>query len=128
MKLGEIKKLIGAEILAGEDKLSVLEIDTACGADLMSDVLAFTHENTLLCTGLTSAQVVRTAEVAGLSGIIFVRGKRPSDDVIALARERGIPLMATCLPLFETCGVLYGAGISGTYIREQHGPSPASGV
>jgi len=115
LKLEEIARLIGADVIAGEDKLCTLDIDTACGADLMSDVLAFCHERTLLLTGLTSPQVVRSAEVAGLSGIVFVRGKHPGDDVIALANKLGIPLLATGYPMFETCGMLYGAGIGGTY-------------
>ena len=115
MKLEEIARLIRADAIAGEDKLCTLDIDTACGADLMSDVLAFCHERTLLLTGLTSTQVVRSAEVAGLSGIVFVRGKHPGDDVIALANKLGIPLLATGYPMFETCGILYGAGIGGTY-------------
>ena len=115
MKLEEIAKLIGADVIAGVDKLCTLDIDTACGADLMSDVLAFCHERTLLLTGLTSPQVVRSAEVAGLSGIVFVRGKRPGDGVIELANALGIPLLATDYPMFEVCGMLYRVGIGGMY-------------
>ena len=115
LKLCEIAKLIGADVLAGADKLSSTDVGMACGADLMSDVLAFCHESALLLTGLTSPQVVRSAEVAGLSGIVFVRGKRPSDDVIELANALGIPLLATEFPMFETCGMLYAVGMSGTY-------------
>lgn len=107
--------LLGAEALACGDKLSSIDVTCACGADLMSDVLVFTHEKTLLCTGLTSPQVIRIAEVAGLLAVIFVRGKKPSPDVIALAEEKEVPLAATKLPMFETCGILYAAGISGTY-------------
>lgn len=115
MKLGDIAKLIRADVISGEDKLSTLDVHTACGADLMSDVLAFCHERTLLLTGLTSPQVLRSAEVAGLSGIVFVRGKRPGDDVVELAEALGIPLLATEFPMFEACGMLFAAGIGGTY-------------
>jgi hypothetical protein len=75
--------------------------------------LGFTKEKTLLLTGLTNAQVIRTAEVIDLSGIIFVRGKRPPQEVIAMAKERNLPLLMTELPLYETCGVLYSAGLEG---------------
>ena len=85
----------------------------ACGADLMSDVLAFTHAGTLLLTGLTNPQVVRTAEMAGIRAIIFVRGKRPPRETIALAEEKGIPLLATRYTLYEACGRLYNAGLPG---------------
>ncbi|MDD2200974.1 MAG: DRTGG domain-containing protein [Firmicutes bacterium] len=113
MKLADIRDLLGAEVLVGEDKLSTVEIDMACGSDLISDVLAFCHDNTLLCTGLVTAQIVRTAEIAGLSTIIFVRGKRPEESVIEMGRAAGIPMLATDLPLFETCGLLFRAGVGG---------------
>jgi len=85
----------------------------ACGADLMSDVLAFTHAGTLLLTGLTNPQVVRTAEMAGINAIVFVRGKVPPAETIALAKEKDIPLMATRYTMYETCGRLYEAGLPG---------------
>ena len=79
----------------------------------MSDVLAFTHPGTLLLTGLTNPQVVRTAEVAGIVAVVFVRGKVPPPETVALAEERGIPLLATHHSLYEACGRLYAAGLPG---------------
>jgi predicted transcriptional regulator len=114
LTLQDICPLIDADVLCLADKLPNVEVSVACGSDLMSDVLVFTHEKTLLCTGLVSPQVIRTAEVAGLCAIIFVRGKRPEEDVIRLAVEKGIPLLATRLPMYETCGILFRAGIAGT--------------
>lgn len=113
MKLSEVKELLKAEVLAGEDLLNQVEVLVACGADLMSDVLAFTKEKTLLLTGLTNAQVIRTVEMIDLIGVVFVRGKRPGEDVIKMAREKGIPLLLTMYPLYETCGILYAAGLNG---------------
>ena len=81
------------------------------GADLMSDVLAFTQEGTLLMTGLTNPQVVRTAEMASVKAVVFVRGKLPPAETIALAEEKGIPLLASKYTMFETCGRLYKAGL-----------------
>ena len=83
----------------------------ACGSDLMSDVLAFTHEGTLLMTGLTNPQVIRTAEVAGIAAIVFVRGKLPPSETISLAKGSGIPLLASKYTMFETCGRLHKAGL-----------------
>lgn len=88
-----------------------MPIAMACGADLMSDVLAFTHAGTLLLTGLTNPQVVRTAEMAGIQAIVFVRGKFPPPETIALAEEKGIPLLASRYTMYETCGRLYQAGL-----------------
>ncbi len=84
----------------------------ACGADLMSDVLAFTHAGTLLLTGLTNPQVVRTAEMAGILAIVFVRGKLPPAETIALAQEKGIPLLASKYTMYESCGRLYQRGLA----------------
>ena len=117
MKLSQVKELLQAEVLVCEEKLEETEALSACGADLMSDVLAFTKEKTVLLTGLTNPQVIRTAEMIDLVGLVFVRGKTPSEDVVTMARERGLPLMTTKLPLFETCGLLYTAGLPGCSMR-----------
>jgi predicted transcriptional regulator len=77
----------------------------------MSDVLSFTHEGTLLLTGLTNPQVVRTAEMAGIKAIIFVRGKLPPPETVTLAEEKSIPLLASKYTMFETCGRLYMGGL-----------------
>ncbi len=90
-----------------------MAVDLACGADLMSDVLAFTHAGTLLLTGLTNPQVVRTAEMAGIKAIVFVRGKMPPPETIALAEKKDIPLLASPLTLYESCGRLYAHGLQG---------------
>lgn len=112
MILGDACKLLAADLVWGEEHLD-LEIQCACGADLMSDVLTYTKEKTLLLTGLTNIQVIRTAEISDLAGIVFVRGKRPGQDVIALAQGKGIPLMVTDLPMFESCGILFKHGVKG---------------
>lgn len=112
MILGEARTLLDAEVIWGTEYLE-REIISACGADLMSDVLAFTKEKTVLLTGLTNLQVIRTAEISDLAGIVFVRGKRPGQDVVDLASLKEIPLMVTSLPMFEACGRLYIHGVQG---------------
>lgn len=113
MQLQEVRDLLAAEIVyIGQDSdLEKKVILTACGADLMSDVLAFTKEKTLLLTGLTNPQVVRTAEMIDLTAIVFVRGKQPAEKTIELAQAKQIPLLVTVKPLYEACGVLYSAGL-----------------
>ncbi|NLC52379.1 MAG: hypothetical protein GX770_00225 [Firmicutes bacterium] len=113
MKLMEIQKLLDATVLTGEERLNHLEVKMICGSDLISDVLSFTKERSLLLTGLTNPQIIRAADMIDLCGIVFVRGKRPGDDVITMATERKLPLLVTDLPLFESCGVLYNAGLQG---------------
>ena len=112
MTLAQVKDILGAEVVLGEEQLEI-EVRMACGADLMSDVLAFAKSHSLLLTGLTNVQVIRTAEVADIKAICFVRGKRPQPEVVALAQEKGIPLLFTALPMYEACGRLYRGGLAG---------------
>ena len=112
MKLGEVKEILNADVIVGEEHLD-LEVKTAFGADLMSDVLAFAKAGSLLLTGLTNSQVIRTANILDIAAIILVRGKKPSTETINLAKELKIPLLTTKYILFETAGRLYAKGIVG---------------
>ena len=112
MKLSEVKKILNADVIVGEEHLD-LEVKTAFGADLMSDVLAFAKAGSLLLTGLTNSQVIRTANILDIAAIILVRGKKPSNETINLAKELKIPLLTTKYILFETAGRLYAKGIVG---------------
>ncbi len=112
MRLREIRDILEAEVIAGSEHLNK-EIRMACGSDLMSDVLAFIKSDSLLLTGLTNSQVVRTAEMAEVSTICFVRGKKPQRETIRLAIEKEIPLLATKFSMYESCGRLCKAGLSG---------------
>lgn len=112
MKLRDLIGVLEAEVIVGQDRLD-LEIEKAFASDLMSDVLAFATEGSLLLTGLTNAQVVRTAEMLDMSAVVFVRGKRPQAEAVELARSRGIPLLSTPYILYESCGRLYQCGIAG---------------
>ncbi|RAK07772.1 hypothetical protein C8C77_11117 [Halanaerobium saccharolyticum] len=112
MNLKTVKSLLNTEtIFEGTEEKDDFEVKNACGADLMSDVLAFSNEKTLLLTGLTNPQVVRTAEMVGIKVIIFVRGKEPQIETISLANQLNIFLYSTDKPLFEACGLLYKNGI-----------------
>ncbi len=110
MRLKEMKDVLEAEVIAGNEYLDK-EIKMACGSDLMSDVLAFIKSDSLLLTGLTNSQVVRTAEMAEVSTICFVRGKKPQRKTIKLAMEEEIPLLTTKFLMYEACGRLHGKGL-----------------
>ena len=110
MKLAEILRIIEGKVISKSVDLQQ-EVQMGSGADLMSDVLAFTQEGTLLMTGLTNPQVVRTAEMASVKAIVFVRGKLPPTETVALAEEKGVPLLASKYTMFETCGLLFKAGL-----------------
>ena len=112
MQVCEIRDALSARVLCGEEAMD-REICTACGCDLMSDVLAFIKSKAILLTGLVNPHVVRTAEMLDIQAIAFVRGKTPPAEVLEMARERDIIIMNTDLTLYEACGVLYAKGLPG---------------
>lgn len=112
MKIREIVNLLEAEVLYGVEHLDN-DVFSACGSDMMSDVLAFVKDQGVLLTGLLNKQVVRTAEMMDMRCIVFVRNKRPGPDVLELASESGIVLLATAERMYEACGRLYTAGLVG---------------
>ena len=116
MKLAEVKKLLNADVILGEDLLDTVEVETAFASDLLSDVLAYSKERALFITGLTNPQVIRTVEVLDLVGVLFVRGKVPQMETVELAKRKNVPLLRTKCIMFETCGRLYGAGVKASRI------------
>ena len=116
MKISKIKELLDAKVLCGEDKLGS-HVYSACGSDMMSDVLAFVKEQAVLLTGLINLQVVRTAEMMDMKCIVFVRGKNPPEEVIELADESGIVVLQTEERMYVACGKLYENGLRGGSVK-----------
>lgn len=112
MTVEDVRRILKAELLCGDHQLQT-EVHNACGSDMMSDVLAFVKDQSVLLTGLVNPQVIRTAEMMDMVCVVFVRGKEPSSEMIALAEERHMVLMKTPLRMFTACGLLYTEGLSG---------------
>lgn len=110
MTLRDVAKMLKAEVMCGDTLLDTV-IRHAFGADLMSDVLTARGDDTILLTGLNNVQVLRTAEMVDIKGVVLVRGKRPGEDFLRLANELNMPVLLTSYTLFETCGLLYQAGV-----------------
>lgn len=110
MKIECVSKVLNAKVLCEGEGLDT-EVLSACGCDLMSDVLAFVKNQAMLLTGLVNLQVVRTAEMMDMKAIVFVRGKMPGSDIIDLAKDMKIAVLSTDLPLYMACGKLYDAGL-----------------
>jgi len=111
MTLRKITEILDAQVLTGSDLLDKISVERAGAADLMSDVLAYSHAGALLLTGLANAQSLHTADMAELKAIVYVRGKQPNEETIRLAASRLIPLLKTELGMFESCGRLHRAGL-----------------
>lgn len=112
MLIKEIQEILDAQLLVGEELLHT-EVHTACGSDMMSDVLAFVKDQAVLITGLLNQQAIRTAAMMDMVCVVFVRGKQPGDDIVEVAKENGIAVMTTTHRMFTACGLLYEAGLNG---------------
>ena len=117
MKISKIVELLDAEVICGEELLDS-EVNSACGSDMMSDVLAFVKDHAVLLTGLVNPQVVRTAEMMDMSCIVFVRGKVPGEGVIELAKSMDIAILTTTERMYVACGKLYANGLAGGSVTE----------
>ena len=112
MKISTLKDLLDAKIICGEE-LTEKHVYSACGSDMMSDVLAYVKDQAVLLTGLVNAQVIRTAMMMDMVCVVFVRNKQPTEEMIELARDHGIVLITSQKRMYEACGILYNAGLTG---------------
>ncbi len=117
MKISQMQELLEARVLCCEENIG-RHVYSACGCDLMSDVLAFVKDQAVLLTGLVNPQVIRTAEMMDMICVVFVRSKVPTQEMIDLARESGIVLMVSDKRLYEACGLLYTNGLVGNKVKK----------
>ena len=110
MKICTMQELLCAEVLCCEENLGK-HVYSACGSDLMSDVLAYVKDQAVLLTGLINSQVVRTAMMMDMVCIVFVRSKAPTEEMLSIARDNGIVILSTDKTLYESCGILYSNGL-----------------
>ena len=120
MTLKEVKEILNAEEISG-DHDQEKEIKCAFAAELLSDVLALAQEGALLITGFTHSQVVYAADLANLCAVVFIKGKRPSEETKRLADQKKIPLLTTSFMMFEACGLLYEYGLKTCAIKTENG-------
>lgn len=116
MRIQTMQELLGAKVLCCEENLT-RQVYSACGCDLMSDVLAYVKDQAVLLTGLVNPQVIRTAEMMDMICIVFVRSKMPTPEMIEMAKEHGIVIMCSDKRLYEACGILYSNGLVGSATR-----------
>ena len=112
MKISKMQELLDAKVVCCEENVEK-HVYSACGCDLMSDVLAYVKDQAVLLTGLVNSQVIRTAVMMDMLCIVFVRSKEPTEEMLKLARDSGIVIMTTDKRLYEACGLLYSNGLVG---------------
>ena len=117
MKISTMQELLDAKVLCCEENIE-RHVYSACGSDLMSDVLAYVKDQAVLLTGLVNPQVIRTAVMMDMICIVFVRSKIPTEEMLKLAKESGIVVMTTDKRLYESCGLLYSNGLIGNKLKQ----------
>jgi len=115
MTINTIKELLEADVLCGEEHLET-EVHSACGSDMMSDVLAFVKDQAVLITGLLNSQVIRTAQMMDMVCVVFVRSKIPTPEMIEIADNAGIAVLTSNKRMYDACGILYSSGLNGSVI------------
>ena len=116
MKISKMQELLCAKVVCCEENVEN-HVYSACGCDLMSDVLAYVKDQAVLLTGLVNPQVIRTAVMMDMLCVVFVRSKEPTQEMINLAKESGIVIMTTDKRLYEACGILYANGLVGNKVK-----------
>lgn len=114
MKITQIKELLGAQVYARPDRLGE-EVSSAAACDMLSDVLSAGLSPDVLITGLLNPQVIRTAVLLDARCVLFVRDKKPTEPILALAEESGVCVLSTAQTMFDSCGALYGCGLAGLH-------------
>jgi predicted transcriptional regulator len=123
MKLSEVKEILRAQIIWGENLLEK-EIVAGSASDLMSDMLTGPTSGALLLTGLTNIQVIRTSVISGVVAVVFVRGKRPTPEMVTFAQGHSLPLLSTPFTMYSSCGRLFTRGLRG--IEQNSSTVPAA--
>jgi predicted transcriptional regulator len=110
MTIREIAARCEGRVISGERNLDMI-MEHAFASDLMSDVLTTDVANLVLVTGLSNLQTIRTAEMADIFGVLLVRGKKATKEMVLLAEEQGIVVIETPWSMFRVCGTLFGSGL-----------------
>ena len=118
MKISTLTELLDAKIICGEENIGK-HVYSACGSDMMSDVLAYVKDQAVLLTGLVNTQVVRTAMMMDMVCIVFVRNKMPTEEMIELARDHGLVLITSDKRMYDACGILFKAGLTGNGEKDE---------
>lgn len=114
MTIQEIADILSAKVICGKDFVH-RDIERGFASDLMSDVLTLDTENLVLITGLCNLQTIRTAEMADINCIVFVRGKKVLPEMKLLAYELDLVLLECPFSLFRAISKLHESGLKPVY-------------
>ena len=114
MKLSEVVELLNAKVITCGEHLD-REVKFGFASDLLSDVLTVDIDNLLLLTGMANLQAIRTAEMAEIKCVAFVRDKKMTPEMIELASENNIVTLETPFSMFHSVAILHDNGLKPVY-------------
>lgn len=112
MKIYEVRDILKATVWTGENQLE-RSVVGAGGADIMEAFLSAATKDAVILTGLTDDAMIRTAKVADVGAVVFVRGQKPKVSAIEMAWSFELVTMTTDYSLFVASGKLYMNGLRG---------------
>ncbi|HUX06590.1 MAG TPA: DRTGG domain-containing protein [Acidobacteriota bacterium] len=110
MKVSELADKTSATGI-GEYKCEDKDVESVYISDMVSDIITCAKANCLLLTLQTHKSVIAAANLVDVTAIVFARGKKPPEDVIALAEKAGIRLFCTDLDTWSFAMKLVELGI-----------------
>lgn len=113
MTLQEITNVIQGNVCLGGERLNE-NVEKGFASDLMSDVLTL-KETPLLITGLCNPQTIRTCDMSCIEFLLICRNKKPTEEMLELAKENDMVVITSELSMFKVCGLLYAAGLKPIY-------------
>ena len=106
MTVNELAKKLNLHVFCSEANLEN-EISGGYTSDLLSDVMGFAEAGNVWITLQTHKNVIAIASLKDLAAIILVKGFEPDEDMLAQAKEEGIPVLGTAEQTFEISAKIY---------------------
>ncbi|PKN51939.1 MAG: serine kinase [Deltaproteobacteria bacterium HGW-Deltaproteobacteria-13] len=106
MDIGTIAKELNLKVISASDKMKNIVTGGYTG-DLLSDVMANSHEGDIWITRQVHQNIVAIATLKEHAGIILVNSCEPAKNTLEKAIAEKVPILVSDLPVFELTGKIY---------------------
>jgi serine/threonine-protein kinase RsbT len=125
LTMHRVMEALQAQAVVGENLLDT-HVTGIYASDLMSDVLAYGKTGSVLLTGMNSIQTAVSSYMAEFKAIVFLRGKKPTEDIRQFAQGKGLILLTTRSDMYEAC--IQIAKINGQLLPGSEAPAETNKV
>jgi hypothetical protein len=106
MDIETIAQKLNLEVRSASDRLKN-NVTGGYTGDLLSDVMANSHEGDIWITRQVHQNIVAVATLKEHAGIVLINSCEPARDTLEKAIQEKIPIMVSSLPAFELTGAIY---------------------